>query len=85
MQYNPFTQLITDQNYIKYSIRNQLYAQSFTNNMKEVQWRYKLQVPVEFVKNTTLHTKQFSHWTAALTAANQCQCVRDHLHNVQHD
>ena len=53
---------------------------SSTDNMQEVQRRRKLQIPVEFIKNATLHTQHFGHWTPALTAANQCQRVWDYLH-----
>jgi len=50
-----------------------------TYNMEEVQRRWKLQIPVEFIKNATLHTQNFRHWTSTLTTADQCQCVRDDL------
>ena len=59
--------------------------QASTYNMQEVQWRGKLQIPVELVENATLHTKHFGHWTAALTAANQRQRVRHHLHHTMNE
>jgi len=59
--------------------------QASTYNMQEVQWCGKLQIPVELVENATLHTKHFGHWTAALTAANQRQRVRHHLHRTMNE